>query len=132
VNFVYRLQGWLATTPLYGHTLALSNLMLAAFMKVGDIARPSAFARRLALNGLLASCILLLLLLIVLAAPFYNAGMLIGSFLLTGVMFESEAFVDAGAVLTLVPVQRSQIMFEKGAAHVRARSSATSALLLPV
>jgi hypothetical protein len=89
-NFVYGLQGWLATTPLYGHTLALSNLMLAAFMKVGDIARPSAFARRLALNGLLASCILLLLLLIVLAAPFYNAGMLIGSFLLTGVIFLSS------------------------------------------
>src|SRR5262245_64351868 len=62
-NFVYGLQGWLATTPVYGHTLALRNLMLAAFMKVGDVACSSSFARRLALNGLLASCILLFLLL---------------------------------------------------------------------
>src|SRR5262249_42953198 len=47
-------------------------------------------------------------------------------------LFESEAFVDTAAVPTLVPVQHSQIRFEKGAVHVRARSSATSALLLPV
>src|SRR5262245_8552462 len=33
-------------------------------------------------------------------------------------LLESEAFVDADAVRTLVPIQRSQIMFEKGAVHV--------------
>jgi len=47
-------------------------------------------------------------------------------------LFESEAFVDAHAVPALVPVQRSQIVFEKGAVHVRAHSAAASALLLPV
>src|SRR5678816_3039762 len=31
-NFVYGLQGWLATSPIYGHTLTLSNLLLVAFI----------------------------------------------------------------------------------------------------
>ena len=72
-NFVYGLQGWLATNPPYGHTLALSNLLLVAFIRIG-VESPAApgFGRRLARNWLLASCIVLLLLLIVLAAPFYN------------------------------------------------------------
>ena len=47
-------------------------------------------------------------------------------------LLESEAFADAGAARSLVPVQRSQITFEKGAVHVRALSAASSALLLPV
>ena len=34
-NFVYGLQGWLATNPPYGHTLALSNLILVAFIRIG-------------------------------------------------------------------------------------------------
>ena len=87
-NFVYGLQGWLATSPIYGHTLTLSNLLLVAFMNIGAETRgaPGAW-RRLARNCLLASAILLLVLLIVLAAPFYNGGMLVGTFLLTGVIF---------------------------------------------
>ena len=90
-NFVYGLQGWLATNPPYGHTLALSNLILVAFIRIG-VESPTAAGpgRRLARNWLLASCIVLLLLLIVLAAPFYNGGMLVGTFLLTGVIFLSS------------------------------------------
>ena len=34
-NFVYGLQGWLATNPIYGHTLTLSNLLLVAFIRTG-------------------------------------------------------------------------------------------------
>src|SRR3954468_17693041 len=94
-NFVYGLQGWLATNPPYGHTLALSNLILMAFIRIG-VESPTAAGpgRRLARNWLLASCIVLLLLLIVLAAPFYNGGMLVGTFLLTGVIFLSSQSVS--------------------------------------
>ena len=94
-NFVYGLQGWLATNPPYGHTLALSNLILVAFIRIG-VESPTAAGpgRRLARNWLLASCIVLLLLLIVLAAPFYNGGMLVGTFLLTGVIFLSSQSVS--------------------------------------
>ena len=53
-NFVYGLQGWLATNPPYGHTLALSNLILVAFIRIG-VESPTApgFGRRLARNGCL-------------------------------------------------------------------------------
>jgi hypothetical protein len=47
-------------------------------------------------------------------------------------LFESEAFVDSPAAQILVPVERSQVVFERGAVHVTARSPGTSALLLPV
>src|SRR5437899_8658974 len=33
LNFVFGLQGWLATNPPYGHTLTLSNLLLVALIK---------------------------------------------------------------------------------------------------
>jgi len=94
-NFVYGLQGWLATNPPYGHTLALSNLILVAFIRVGaESPTAPGFGRRLACNWLLASCIFVLLLLIILAAPFYNGGMLVGTFLLTGVIFLSSQSVS--------------------------------------
>jgi hypothetical protein len=48
-------------------------------------------------------------------------------------LFESEAFVSPAATTEqLVPVQRSQMIFERGAAHVRASSEGASALLLPL
>jgi hypothetical protein len=93
-NFVYGLQGWLATNPIYGHTLTLSNLLLVAFIRVGaESPTAPGFGRRLVRNWLLASCIVLLVVLIVLAAPFYNGGMLVGTFLLTGVIFLSSQSV---------------------------------------
>jgi hypothetical protein len=91
LNFVFGLQGWLATNPSYGHTLALSNLLLVAFIEIGAERRAkTSFGYRLAVNFLLANCVLLLILLSVLAAPFYNAGMLLGSLLLAGVVFLSS------------------------------------------
>ena len=91
LNFVFGLQGWLATNPSYGHTLALSNLLLVAFIEIGAERRAkTSFAHRLAVNFLLANCILLLIMLSMLAAPFYNAGMLLGSLLLVGVIFLSS------------------------------------------
>ncbi len=94
-NFVYGLQGWLATNPPYGHTLALSNLILVAFIRIGaESPTAPGFGRRLARNWLLASCIFVLVLLIILAAPFYNGGMLIGTFLLTGVIFLSSQSIS--------------------------------------
>jgi hypothetical protein len=87
VQLRIRPQGWLATTPLYGHTLALSNLLLTAFVKIGadagEAPLPPPSRAQLAARDL----DLVLVLLIVLAAPFYNAGMLIGSFLLAGIIF---------------------------------------------
>jgi hypothetical protein len=47
-------------------------------------------------------------------------------------LFESEAFVESPTGENLVPVERSQLVFERGAVHVAARSSGPSALLLPV
>ena len=47
-------------------------------------------------------------------------------------VLESEAFVDSPAAQILVPVERSQVVFERGAVHVTARSTGPSALLLPV
>ena len=47
-------------------------------------------------------------------------------------LFESEAFVDFPTAQNLVPVERSQVVFERGAVHVTARSTGPSALLLPV
>ena len=138
-NFVYGLQGWLATSPLYGHTLALSNLLLTAFLKVGDTTRFSTFARRLALNGLLANCILLLLLLIVLAAPFYNAGMLIGTFLLTGVIFLSSTSreqmlwrLGAGIYVFAACAALHFFEFFTGASAASARFSAPQRALLDI
>jgi hypothetical protein len=91
LNFVFGLQGWLATNPGYGHTLSLSNLLLVAFITIGaERHAKRGFGHRLAVNWLLASCIFLLILLSVLAAPFYNGGMLLGSLLLAGIIFFSS------------------------------------------
>ena len=38
-------------------------------------------------------------------------------------LFESEAFVDSPTAQNLVPVERSQVVFERGAVHVTARST---------
>jgi hypothetical protein len=88
LNFVFGLYGWLATNPSYGHTLTLSNLLLIAFLYIGaESDAKASFRHQLARNWLLATCIFLLILLSVLAAPFYNGGMLLGSLLLAGVIF---------------------------------------------
>ena len=91
LNFVFGLLGWLATNPLYGHTITLSNLLLVALINIGaERHAKRSFGYRLAFNWLLATCIFFLILLSVLAAPFYNGGMLLGSLLLAGVIFFSS------------------------------------------
>jgi hypothetical protein len=58
-----------------------SNLLLTSFVKIGaDAGARRRLPRRLALNWLLATSILVLVLHDRSAAPFYNAGMLIGPF----------------------------------------------------
>jgi hypothetical protein len=47
-------------------------------------------------------------------------------------LLESEAFVDSPIAQILVPVERPQVVFERGAVHVTAHSTGTSALLLPL
>ena len=54
-NFVYGLQGWLATNPPYGHTLALSNLILVAFIRIGAES-PTAARPRTPARAQLAAC----------------------------------------------------------------------------
>ena len=54
---MFGLQGWLATNPPHGHTLALSNLLLVAFIEIGAERRAKTnFTYRLAVNLLLANC----------------------------------------------------------------------------
>lgn len=90
-NFMFGLQGWLATAPLYGHSLALSNLILVAFVKIGDAKWSlSGSTKAASINWLLATCMFILVLLSLFAAPFYNAGMLIGLALASGIIFLSS------------------------------------------
>jgi hypothetical protein len=139
-NFVYGLQGWLATTPLYGHTLALGNLLLVAFVKIGaDAGARRRFRRGLAYNWLLATSILVLVLLIVLAAPFYNAGMLIGSFLLAGVILLSSMSREqmlwrlaAGIYVSAACVALHFVEFFAGAKAASARFSGPVRSLLDI
>jgi hypothetical protein len=91
-NFMFGLQGWLATAPLYGHTLALSNLTLFVFTKIGEAKwSEQGLVRAAITNWLLATCIFALVLLNLLVAPFYNGGLLIGSVLVGGIVFLSSS-----------------------------------------
>lgn len=79
-NGIFGLQGWIATAPSHGHALAFSNLILASLTRIGAAPdEPRPFLRALKINWAWATGVLALLLAILLAAPFYNAGMLIGS-----------------------------------------------------
>jgi hypothetical protein len=102
-NFVFGLGGLLGTFPVYGHTLGLSNLLLIAFIHIGaEYQAGWTWVRRLTVNWLLATAILLLVLLILLISPFYNGGLLIGTLLLTGVLF-------------LASMSRKQLLWRLGA-----------------
>ena len=137
-NFVYGLQGWLATSPTYGHTLTLSNLIIIAFLKIGDTSPGnSGFVGLLARNWLLATCIFLLVVLIVLAAPFYNGGLLIGTFLLGGAIFLAStsyraAFWRLGAGVYVLSCCAALHFFEffAGARAYSARFSAAEISVL--
>ena len=90
-NFVFALQGWLATAPFYGHLLGLSNLILICFIYIGSIkTRESGVVRLFVYNATLATAMLALGLVALLVAPFYNAGMLMGTAIFGAVIFLSS------------------------------------------
>jgi hypothetical protein len=91
-NFMFGLQGWLGTAAFYGHTLAICNVALAAFARIGAVTCCKERFWKVAFgNWLLATAILALLLSGLLAAPFYNAGMYIGFLLAAGILFVSSS-----------------------------------------
>lgn len=92
-NFMFGLQGWFATAPLYAHTVTLGNLILIAFLRIRE-PQSSADSRFkvVARNWFLATGMFVLILLAVFAAPFYNAGMLLGVVLVCGaILFASKS-----------------------------------------
>jgi len=102
-NYVFGLHAWIGTAPIYGHTMALCNLALICFFYVGD----TRWVRRgvpmcWALNCSFATGIFALIVAILLAAPFYNGGMLIG----LGI---------AGVAIFLASPTREQLLWRVGA-----------------
>lgn len=84
-NFFFGLGGWLCVAPMYAHMLALSNLCLIACLNLGvcSTACQTKFHifRR---NSLFVGILVLLIIVILIAAPFYNAGMLLGTIISLG------------------------------------------------
>jgi hypothetical protein len=117
-NFVFGLQGWLATSPQWGHTLAMSNLILTLFLLIGKRAwSERGLVRACAINGALATGMLVLLLLCLLAAPFYSAATMSGTILLCAVILLSssnrgQAFWRIGAGLYVLAICQALGMFE--------------------
>lgn len=91
-NYIFGLQGWIATAAIYSHTLALSNIVLIIFYKIGEASWPrqNAFKRTI-VNWLLATCIFVLVLMILLVAPFYAGGQLVGLALAGGSILLSSS-----------------------------------------
>lgn len=85
-NFIFGLQGWLATAPLYGNTVALMNIIACLLLLVGHPHPLYLQSRPIAFNVLLASLIVLLVFCLLVAAPFYNAGMMLGLILVLGII----------------------------------------------
>ena len=90
-NFVFGLQGVVATSAQWAHALAVCNLVLILFVLLGK----RVWFERGAISAILINCgiatgVLVLLLLCLLAAPFYNAAILPGLMLLCGVIVLSS------------------------------------------
>ncbi|RDI48140.1 hypothetical protein [Aquicella lusitana] len=80
-NFYFGLAGWFTVAPMFGHTLALSNTCLITCLNIGNksnLPKLKRFWKNLLLVGLLT----LLITMILVVAPFYNAGVMIGTVLL--------------------------------------------------
>ena len=87
-NFVFGLQGVVATSAQWAHALAVCNLILILFILIGWRGWVG-WAGRIyaaALNIILATGMVALLLLYLLTAPFYNGGTLPGLVLLCGIV----------------------------------------------
>lgn len=77
-NFFFGLGGWFAVNPMYAHTLTLSNLAFIVCLKLGVASDPIRL-RRMCKNLLGVGLLVLLIFALLIAAPFYNAGMLLGT-----------------------------------------------------
>ncbi len=76
-NFFFGLGGWFAGAPMFGHTLAITNLCLIICLNIGDVSYKSQ-QEMLFKNLTLIALLIILVLTILIAAPFYNAGLLLG------------------------------------------------------
>jgi hypothetical protein len=86
-NFVFGLQGVVATSPQWANTLALCNLILTLFVLIGNhnwSARGLAYS--CAINAALATGVIVLVLVCLLTAPFYGAATMSGLVLLSAVV----------------------------------------------
>ena len=77
-NFVFGLQGWVATAPIYAHTIALVSMIYSTLALIASPGANRGGATPASNVGLILLLIRFLYLLL-LAAPFWNAGMLIGA-----------------------------------------------------
>jgi len=93
-NFVFGLQGVVATSPQWANTLALCNLILTVFVLIGNhnwSARGPVYS--CAINAALATCMVVLILVCLLTAPFYSAGTMSGLVLLCALILLASSSV---------------------------------------
>ncbi len=90
-NFLIGLQGWLATAPCYGHSLALVNLMLALFCHLGKPrGAPPLSLACLRWNISMLALIELLFIAFLIPLPMWNGGLLLGYFVFFAMVFASS------------------------------------------
>jgi hypothetical protein len=90
-NFVFGLNGVLATSPQWATTLSLCNLILVLFILVGRGWPRGGFVYASAVNSALVGGIFVLSLMCLLVAPFYSAGTMLGLALLCAIILFSSA-----------------------------------------
>ena len=94
-NFLFSLQGVMATSPQWANALAISNLVLTLLVLIGKRTWSElGTLYAAAINIALATGMVALLLLCLLAAPFYNAGTLPGLVLLCAVVVLSSSNIS--------------------------------------
>lgn len=89
-NFLFGLGGWFAGAPLFGHTLALTNLSLIICLNLGNHSSYNTKYGARWKNLLLVGILVFLFLAILIPAPFYNAGILAGTLLSFGFVILSS------------------------------------------
>jgi len=89
-NCFVGLGGWFMGAPMYGHALALTNICIIAFIWLQAEALANLECALLWRSGLLICLVLVAVLAILFAAPFYNAGMLLGTGICLGCVFLSN------------------------------------------
>lgn len=88
-NFTFGLQSWFSAAPMYGHALALTNLCMITLFSIGrpGVTRNAGHV----INAGLALIFVVLFAAILIGAPFYFAGMMVGAAMMFAcVLFSSE------------------------------------------